>query len=170
MTGQFIIGLLVSNHFSVLDRITGVYRKRGINIDSISVGTTEDSSISRMTIVSTGDEYASAQILKQLDKLYDVKEAILYDNDMTFTSGHLFIKISITDHPFEAVREFLDGYGGKVLDVRDNYVSAELTGETDRLDDLIEKVARFGIIEMCRSGIIAMAKGMNNTLDIKKLN
>ena len=168
MSQNFIIGLLVSNHFSVLDRITGVYRKRGINIDSISVGTTEDEHISRMTIVSTGDENVQEQIVKQLKKLYDVKQAILYDNSNTFTSGHLFIKIDIINHTFEEVREFFDSFGGKILDVRENIVCAEVTGETNRLDILIEESKKYGIIELCRSGIIAMAKGMENTLDIKK--
>ena len=93
---RFAVGLIVSNRFGVLNRIAGLYAKRCYNIDSLSVGETEDPEYSRMTIVSTGDEYMKDQVVRQLEKLIDVKAVALLEPENTVFAQHMFIKMHLT--------------------------------------------------------------------------
>ncbi|MCL2339546.1 MAG: acetolactate synthase small subunit, partial [Actinomycetia bacterium] len=93
MADKFTIGLLVSNHAGVLNRVAGLYAKRGYNIDSLAVGTTENSKFSRMTIVSSGDDYMKDQVVRQLRKLHDVKLVVLLEGDNMVGVEHMLIKL-----------------------------------------------------------------------------
>ncbi|NMA38162.1 MAG: acetolactate synthase small subunit [Papillibacter sp.] len=166
MNERFTVGLIVSNHFGVLNRISGLYGKRGFNIDSLTVGVTEDPNLSRMTIVSTGDEYIRSQVVKQLNKLHDVKIAVLLEEEASISVEHLLIKLKAGEKDNTEIVALLNSYGGKVLDVGSNFITADLTGSTDKIDEFVEKCVPLGILELCRSGSLALSKGTEKVLNI----
>ena len=167
---RFAVGLIVSNRFGVLNRIAGLYAKRCYNIDSLSVGETEDPEYSRMTIVSTGDEYMKDQVVRQLEKLIDVKAVALLDPENTVFAQHMFIKMHLTGtqrgSSKHQVLALINRYGGKVVDFGEEYLTAEITGTAEKVDSFVEKVRGFGILELSRSGDIALGLGIENTLSI----
>ena len=167
---RFAVGLIVSNRFGVLNRIAGLYAKRCYNIDSLSVGETEDPEYSRMTIVSTGDEYMKDQVVRQLEKLIDVKAVALLEPENTVFAQHMFIKMHLTGtqrgSSKHQVLALINRYGGKVVDFGEEYLTAEITGTAEKEDSFVEKVRGFGILELSRSGDIALGLGIENTLSI----
>ena len=125
---RFAVGLIVSNRFGVLNRIAGLYAKRCYNIDYLSVGETEDPEYSRMTIVSTGDEYMKDQVVRQLEKLIDVKAVALLEPENTVFAQHMFIKMHLTGtqrgSSKHQVLALINRYGGKVVD----YITTDARG------------------------------------------
>ena len=164
MNEKFTIGLLVNNHFGVLNRITGLYAKRGYNIDSLTVGVTENKEYSRMTIVSSGDEDMSEQVVRQLQKLHDVKMVTLLPDDSSVSAEHMLIKLKLDEGSKAKISEFIDFYGGRTVDFGDGFITAKITASTNKIDELIENAAVFGIIEVCRSGVISLCNGTQNVL------
>ena len=162
--------MIVSNRFGVLNRIAGLYAKRCYNIVSLSVGETEDPEYSRMTIVSTGDEYMKDQVVRQLEKLIDVKAVALLEPENTVFAQHMFIKMHLTGtqrgSSKHQVLALINRYGGKVVDFGEEYLTAEITGTAEKVDSFVEKVRGFGILELSRSGDIALGLGIENTLSI----
>ena len=120
MEERFAVGLIVNNRFGVLDRIAGLYAKRCYNIDAISAGPTENPEYTRLTIVSTGDEYMKDQVVRQLYKLYDVKTVALLEQEHTLFAQHMFVKMHLTGtergSSKHQVLELINEYGGKVVD------------------------------------------------------
>ena len=167
MSDRFTVGLIVTNRHGVLNRIAGMYGKRGYNIDSLTVGETEDPRISRMTIVSTGDSYIRTQVVRQLNKLYDVKLAVLLEDDVSVSVEHLLIKIKANGGGNGAITALLNDYGGKVMEFGDRFIIADLTGKPEKIQEFIEKCVPFGILELCRSGALALSTSLSNTLSIK---
>ncbi len=167
MSERFTVGLIVANRHGVLNRIAGMYGKRGYNIDSLSVGETEDPTISRMTIVSTGDQYIRTQVVRQLNKLYDVKKAVLLEEGESISVEHLLIKIKTNGGGNGAITELLNDYGGKVMEFGDHFIVADLTGKPEKIQEFIEKCVSFGIIELCRSGALSLSTGKSNVLNIE---
>ena len=168
MNEKFIVSLIVSNHFGVLNRVAGLYGKRGYNIDSLAVGATENPEYSRMTIVSYGDDYMKDQVVRQLEKLHDVKLLTLMDSDM-ISDEHMLIKLSAGNGSKADISELINSYGGKVMDFGDDFITADITGTSEKIDEFISKARDLGILELCRSGLISLAHGMENTLSIKNL-
>ncbi len=172
MVERFAVAMIVNNRFGVLNRVAGLYAKRCYNIDSISVGETEDPKYSRMTIVSTGDEYMKDQVIRQLEKLIDVKSVTLLEPENTAFAQHMFIKMHLTGtergSSKHQVLSMINEYGGKVADFGEEHLTAEITGSMAKLDSFIEKVRSFGILELSRSGDIAIGLGIENTLSVEK--
>jgi acetolactate synthase-1/3 small subunit len=169
MEEKFTVGLIVSNHFGVLNRVAGMYGKRCYNINSLSVGETEDQRFSRMTIVSTGDEYIKEQVVKQLRKLHDVKMVALLDEDNSISVEHMLVKLNTDGYKNAEIVDFVNGFSGKVIDYGNDFLTVEITGETDKIERFLEGVRKFGILELSRSGLIAMAHGTKEMLSIKEL-
>lgn len=164
MTEKFVVGLIVSNHFGVLNRVAGLYSKRGYNIDSLAVGRTEDPELSRMTITSTGDSYMKDQVMKQLNKLYDVKKVALLDYHAAVSVEHLLIKLKTNGKSNCKLIALITSFGGKVVDLGDGYVVADVTGSNEQINDFIDQCIPYGIMEVCRSGLISLSKGTDNLL------
>ena len=114
--GQFILGVIVTNHFGVLTRVSGLFSRRGYNIDSLNVGETEDPTLSRMTIIVTGDDYIESQIVKQLSKLQDVKKVELLPADEAVIREHLLIKVRVTNETRTQITEAVNIFRAKVID------------------------------------------------------
>ena len=170
MNEKFTVGIIVSNHFGVLSRVAGLYAKRGYNIDSLAVGETENPKYSRMTIVSTGDEYMKNQVLRQLEKLHDVKMVTLLEKGKSVSNEHLLIKLKVDGASKAKISQTINDYGGKVMDFSGDFITAELTGSSQKIERLIDEARNIGILEICRSGVISMVHGMENVLNIGNLD
>jgi len=166
MSEKFIVGIIVSNHFGVLNRVAGLYAKRGYNIDSLAVGETENPAYSRMTIVSTGDEYMKSQVLKQLGKLHDVKMVVLLENDNAVSIEHMLIKLKLGNEGKAAISDLINDYGGNVMDFAADFITAEISGSSEKIERFIEAAREIGILEVCRSGLISMVQGSDNVFSV----
>lgn len=159
---QFILGVLVSNHAGVLSRISGLFSRRNYNIDSLNVGVTETPAYSRMTIIARGDEDVKEQIVKQLEKLHDVKKVEILPPEETVIREHLLIKIKVTKQTRSEIVESVNIFRGKVVDFNKDSMTVEITGESSKLDAFIRFANEFGIIEMCRAGALAVKRGIDS--------
>jgi acetolactate synthase-1/3 small subunit len=160
------IAALVENKAGVLSRISGLFARRGFNIDSLAVGETENPAYSRITLVCTGDVYMREQVVRQLDKLHDVLQVAPYDPETAVSTEHLLIKLSVSAGNKAVVSDLINRYGGKVRDFGANFITAEITAGSDRIHDFIEAANPLGVIETCRSGTLTMSCGTDNTLRI----
>ncbi len=157
--GKFILSMLVNNESGVLTRISGLFARRGYNIDSLSVGETQDKNISRMTIMATGDEYIREQITRQVEKLHDVHVVELMDMEKTVMRELMLIKVAAGHDKRSQVQEAVDVFRAKVVDLTSASVTVEITGEKAKLDAFVAFLEPFGITELCRTGITAIGRG-----------
>ena len=158
-TEKFVIGVLVSNHFGVLTRVSGLFARRGFNIDSLTVGETETPAISRMTIAVTGDEYVQEQIIKQLEKLHDVKKIAVMEQEETVIRELVLLKVKSDEVNRAAIIEAANVYRAKVIDLAPESLSIEITGEQTKLNGFIKFMRQYGILELCRTGVTALGRG-----------
>ena len=156
---KFVLSMLVRNESGVLTRVSGLFARRGYNIDSLSVGETEDSSISRITIAATGDVCMRGQIFKQLEKLHDVITIEDMDMESIVIRELLLIKINAAQGQRLEIMEAVSIFRAKILDLTKTSLSIELTGERGKCDAFIEYLRPFGIAELCRTGLTAIARG-----------
>ncbi|OPZ79357.1 MAG: putative acetolactate synthase small subunit [Alphaproteobacteria bacterium ADurb.Bin438] len=164
---KFTIGVIVSNSFGVLNRVTAVYSKRGCNIDSLSVGETENQEYSRITILSEADDYLIKQIFKQLEKLHDVREAFLFDDKNSFSREHVFIKLSVNSKSKSKIIVKVNDFGGKIIDFGNDFVSFEISNTHDKISEIINKFKKHEILEVSRSGLTAISYGTENMLRVE---
>ncbi|MBI4978133.1 MAG: acetolactate synthase small subunit [Spirochaetes bacterium] len=158
MERRFVIACLVENHFGVLARISGLFSARGFNIDSLTVGATEDPSISRMTIVVLGDERIMEQVKKQLNKLIDVIKVLDLSSNNYVDRELALIKINITKESRMSALQLFEVFQAKVVDITLKSVTAEVSGSTQKIAAFIEMLKPFGIIETARTGKIALTR------------
>jgi len=155
-----ILSILVENKPGILFKVTHLFRARNFNIDSISVGITENPDYSKMTITTYGDEKRIEQIVKQLDKMIDtVKVEHLDVSKTVFRELCIFkIKLSNANDSME-VNKLANAYGGKVHDVKKDSIMVELTATPDQIQAFEELTKPFGIIDMARTGVAALQRG-----------
>ncbi|QLH03780.1 acetolactate synthase small subunit [Nitrosopumilus cobalaminigenes] len=154
-----ILSILVENKPGILFKVTHLFRARNFNIDSISVGTTENPDYSKMTITTYGDEKQITQIVKQLDKMIDtVKVERLDEHKTVFRELSLFkIKLSNANDSME-VNKLANAYGGKVHDVKKDSLMVELTATPDQIKAFEELAKPFGILDVARTGVAALQR------------
>jgi len=154
-----ILTLLVENKPGILFKVTHLFRSRNFNIDSISVGVTDNPEYSRMTITTYGDEKQVEQIVKQLDKMIDTLEVRHLDEHKTvYRELSIFkIKLSNANDSME-VNKLANAYGGKIHDVRKDSIMVELTATPDQIRAFEELAKPFGIIEVARTGVAALQR------------
>lgn len=153
------ISVLVENKSGVLARVAGLFSARGYNIDSLSVGETEDPSVSRMTIVVKGDENILEQVEKQLNKLIDVIKVSDYIQTPHLERDLALIKVKADKANRSELMQIADIFRAKIVDVAEDSVIVEATGDAEKIEALIRMLESFGIREMSRTGIVAMARG-----------
>ncbi len=156
-----VLSVLVDNHSGVLTRITSLFGRRGFNIDSLTVSTTDDPKISRITLVVQDDETVLDQIMKQTQRLEETKEIFVLEPSKSLRRELLLVKVKADEQSRTAIREIALIYHAKVIDLSKNSMVLELTGEPDKIDAFLEVIASHDIIEMCRTGITALARGDN---------
>lgn len=155
---QIIVSLLVANHSGVLTRVSSLFARRAFNIDSLTVGETEDSTLSRMTIVSWGDDYMKDQIVKQLQKLQDVKKVQLMHTDMIVVRELMIVKIKLDKGILPELMQAVNAYRATVVDLSPDSLSVEITGETGKLNAFLDYIRQYSIIEMVRTGPTAIGR------------
>jgi len=170
MNEKFTVGIIVSNRFGVLNRVAALYAKRGYNIDSLTVGETENSEYSRMTITSTGDDHMKSQVLTQLQKLHDVKMITLLESENSVSMEQMLVKIKVSGNGKAEISNLINDYGGKVMDFSSDFITAEITGSYEKIQHFIDTARKIGILELCRSGLISMAIGTEKTLSIENID
>lgn len=157
--GKIILSMLVKNESGVLTRISGLFGRRGYNIDSLSVGETDNPQISRMTVMATGDDYVKDQILKQLQKLHDVIIVEAMDMSHIVVRELMLIKVNVAQGERSELLEAVSIFRAKVVDLTPISLTVEITGERSKCDAFVEYLRPFGIAELCRTGITAIARG-----------
>nr|WP_320050659.1 acetolactate synthase small subunit [uncultured Desulfuromonas sp.] len=153
------ISVLVENEFGVLPRVAGLFSGRGFNIDSLSVAPTIDESISRMTIVTTGDDRILEQITKQLNKLIDVIKVIDFTDQDFVEREMLLVKVTAEAETRAEVLRIADIFRANVVDVTPKAYSLEATGTPQKINALIELLRPLGLKELVRSGPIVLGRG-----------
>ncbi|WP_297630767.1 acetolactate synthase small subunit [uncultured Clostridium sp.] len=156
---RHVLAVLVKNSSGVLSRVAGLFSRRGYNIDSLSVGQTENPNISRMTICLNGDDNILEQFEKQLSKL---EEIISVENLRPETSVYrelVLIKVKATPENRGAINEVVKIFRSKIIDVSKDTLTIELTGDESKIEALINLVEEYGIEEVVRTGITAIERG-----------
>lgn len=153
------ISALVYNKPGVLARISTLFAARGYNIDSLAVGETEQPDISRMTIVVRGDEKVLEQVEKQLNKLIDVIKVYEFSGMDHIERDLMLIKINVTTKTRAEIIEISEIFRAKIVDVSSETITVEVTGDEDKLSAFIKLATPYGIKELVRTGIIAVARG-----------
>lgn len=156
---RHIISILIENEAGALSRVAGLFSARGYNIESLTVAPTEDSSLSRMTLVTRGNDQIIEQITKQLNKLVDVVKLIDLAESVHVERELMLVKIRTSDATREEVKRMADIFRGKIIDVTANTYVVEMTGPSDKLDAFIKALAEDSIIEVVRSGPTGISRG-----------
>ena len=164
------ISILLENEPGALSRVAGLFSARGYNIESLTVAPTEDSSMSRMTIVTRGSDEVIEQITKQLNKLVDVIKLLDLTEGTHIERELMMVKLSVpTPNQREEVKRLVDIFRGQIIDVGDTNYIIEMTGTGDKLDAFLKAVEKAIepelIVEVVRSGVLGIARG-NKSLRI----
>ena len=152
------ISVLVENKFGVLTRVAGLFSGRGYNIDSLNVAPTHDSTASRMTIVTHGDEATIEQIIKQLNKLPDVLTVQDFHNGDHVDRELVLVKVGVDSKTRAEVMQITDIFRAKIVDVQPQTVTVEITGDESKMDKFLELMKAFGIRELARTGKVALPR------------
>jgi acetolactate synthase-1/3 small subunit len=153
------IAVVVENKFGVLARIATLFAARGYNIDSLAVGETEDPAVSRMTIVASGSEAVLEQVEKQLNKLVDVIKVTSFETEPHIERDLALMKVKADKNTKSEIFQIVDIFRARIVDVSSDSLIVEITGGEDKIEALETLLKPFGIKEMVRTGIIAMARG-----------
>ena len=158
---KFVLSVLVENHAGVLSRVSGLFSRRGYNIDSLTVCETNVPGQSRMTIVVNGDEYILDQIEKQLSKLVEVISIKHCEKSKTTQREMALIKVSAPGEKRAIITATCEIYRAHIVDVDVDSVIVEATGSEDKIERLITLLEPFGILQYVKTGLTAMDRGAN---------
>lgn len=156
---KMVLSILVDNTAGVLSRVSGLFSRRGYNIDSLTVGETQNPKISRMTVVAEGDNQILEQIHNQLQKLEDVVEIVELHNYDAVCRELILVRVQAGDQDRQAVIAVADIFRAKIVDVAKESLMIELTGNQAKIDAFIKLLDGFKIIEMVRTGITGLVRG-----------
>lgn len=159
MNKKFVIALRVQNKFGVLTRVSAMFSRRGFNIDSLTVSQTETEGVSRMTVVMEGDDYTRNQIIKQLSKLNEVLEICEMEQGDSVVRELALIKIACDQSTRQDIITTANVFRCNIIDYGIDSMVITVTGESSKLDAFISLMKPFGIIEMCRTGAVALERG-----------
>ena len=156
---RHVLSLLVENESGALSRIAGLFSARAYNIESLTVAPTEEASVSRMTIVTTGSDEIIEQITKQLNKLVDVIKVVDLNENGHIERELMLIKVNAKGAVREEIKRMVDIFRGRIVDVTDNTYTIEITGDGDKLDAFIKALDQALIVEVVRSGVSGISRG-----------
>ncbi len=152
------ISVLVENKAGVLSHISGLFAGRGFNIDSLSVGETDDPTVSRMTIVVNGDDRTLEQVTKQLNRLIDVIKVVDLTNENFVERELALVKLKAGRSSRSEIMEIVDVFRAKIIDISPSTLTVEATGSVDKVDAIISMLKPFGVKEIARTGKVALAR------------
>ncbi|WP_309119115.1 acetolactate synthase small subunit [Paenibacillus sp.] len=159
MTKKHTIAVLVNDQPGVLQRVSGLFGRRGFNIESITVGTSEEPGLSRMIIVTTGDDGTLEQIQKQLYKLIDVIKVIDLSANPMISRELALIKVSAEPGARPELFAVVDTFRASVVDISPSTVIVQVVGDTEKIDAMVELMKPYGILQLTRTGVTAMTRG-----------
>lgn len=154
-----IMSVLVENKAGVLSRTAGLFARRGFNIESLAVGETEDRTISRMTIVVEGDERTIEQVEKQLNKQIDVIKIKTLEIDTSTRRELVLVKVNATQQNRSEMIDIAAIMNAKIVDLSHSTLTIEMCDRPERVDLLLDMVTQYGIVEIARTGMVALQKG-----------
>jgi len=155
-----VISILVDNQANVLTRVSSLFGRRGFNIDSLTVSATNDPSLSRITVVFTGTEQGLHQILTQTAKLEVVKKIFTLDKSNSIYRELLLLKVHTDKSERSAIKEIVEIYRGRIVDLSKSSMIIEITGASEKLDAFMEMMNCYDIAEVCRTGITGIGRGL----------
>ena len=161
---SFVIAVYVEHKYGVLTRVTSMFTRRGFNIDTLTVGETEDPNYSRITISLSNEKTDREQLINQLKKLYNVKKVEVISSDVAIKRELMLIKVKNTPDTRAEIRDTASVFRAKIIDYSAEAMCLEITGDTNKVDAFIDNMKPFGIIEMCRTGIVALERGPESML------
>ncbi len=160
---RYTVAVLVQNKFGVLNRVTSMFRRRRFNIDALTVSETESPDYSRITVIFDGDAASKKQLVEQLYKLTEVCSIKELDNENSVSSELLLIKMENSAETREEIRSAADAFDAKIVDYTREAVMMQVTGDSRRIDDFINLMRDYKILEICRTGIVSLERG-NKTI------
>ena len=161
---SFVIAVYVENKYGVLTRVTSMFTRRGFNIDTLTVGETESPEYSRITISLSGEESDRNALVSQLKKLYNVRKVEVITADKGIRRELMLIKVKNSTENRNDIKDAVDVFKAKIVDYSAEALCLEITGDTTKIDAFIDNMKPFGIIEMCRTGIVALERGPDSIL------
>lgn len=156
---RHIVSLLMENEAGALSRVAGLFSARAYNIESLTVAPTEDETLSRMTIVTSGSDEVIEQIIKQLNKLVDVVKVLDLSDGRHIERELMLVKVKATGAFREEMKRMSDIFRGRIIDVADGSYTIELTGSGSKLDAFIEAIDKSAILETVRTGASGIGRG-----------
>ncbi len=156
---RHIISILLENESGALSRVAGLFSARGYNIESLTVAPTDDASLSRMTLVTSGTDEIIEQISKQLNKLVDVVKLVDLTEAPHIERELMLIKVEAVAESREEVKRLVDIFRGRIIDVTDTSYTVEITGNGDKLDAFVQSLSSISILEVVRSGLMGISRG-----------
>ena len=163
---RHVLSALVMNQPGVLAHISGMLASRAFNIDSLAVGETENSEFSRITFVVNGDDRVLDQVRKQLEKIVTVVKVLNFSKEDFVERDLMLMKVLTTGRQRSEIREMVEIFRGKIIDVSPGHVMIEISGRENKIEAFIELMRPFGILEMVRTGRIAMLRRDSVTVDL----
>ena len=161
---KFVIAVYVDNQAGVLTRVTGMFTRRGFNIDALTVGETERPEYSRITICMSGDKYVQQQLINQLKKLFVVKKVEVLSEE-PIKRELMLIKVKNEAQFRQEIMTAVDVFRASVIDYSTEGMCIEVTGNPSKIDAFVKLMQPFGILEMCRTGIVALERGTATLFD-----
>jgi len=156
---RHIISILLENEAGALSRVAGLFSARAYNIESLTVAPTDDPSLSRMTLVTTGTDEIVEQVCKQLNKLIDVVKLVDLTNDVHVERGLILIKVKAENEQRDEVKRLVDIFHGQIIDLTDSTYTLEVTGDSEKISAVLKALENITIVEVVRSGQLAMGRG-----------
>ena len=156
---RYTVGVLVDNEPGVLSRVSGLFSRRGFNIESLAVGPTQDPEVSRITIVVLGDDSHIEQLVQQLYKLICVQKVQVMQPKNAVERQLLLVKVRAGLAEREGLMRLVDIFKAKVLDVTKSSMVLQITGDNDKIDALMSLLDDYGILELVRTGVVALERG-----------
>jgi acetolactate synthase-1/3 small subunit len=156
---RHIISLLMENESGALSRVSGLFSARGYNIESLNVAPTEDETLSRMTIVTSGSNEVIEQIIKQLNKLIDVVKVLDLNDGRHIERELMIVKVKATSKYRDEIKRISDTFGGRIVEMAEATFTIELTGPTSELDAYLDSLNKAAIIETVRTGALGIGRG-----------
>lgn len=158
---RYTVGVLVDNEPGVLSRVSGLFSRRGFNIESLAVGPTQDREVSRITIVVLGDDAHIEQLVQQLYKLICVQKVQVMQQRNAVERQLLLVKVRAGIAEREGLMRLVDIFKAKVLDVTKSSMVLQITGDNDKITSLMKLLEDYGILELVRTGVVALERGEN---------
>ncbi len=163
---RYTVAVLVSNQFGVLNRVTSMFRRRQFNINALTVSETESKELSRITVVFGGEENNKQQLINQLYKLPDVHSVIELNGDNSVSCELLLIKMKNEVETRHEIQTGAEAFGALTVDYSKDSIMFQLTGDSRKIDDFINLLKDYTILEICRTGSISLEKGSSTIRNV----